>query len=276
MACVTPAHAARGDGATRQQILRAAFPGATITLEPGRSIDRSWNPRPKIQSFLFQDALAKQPVYRVVGPPWGAIEKCAASNATRADKFANARDVRLESFPWPGAEGSRAVLAVFQYDFRGANPPMSCPSVARISRLVRDHGRWREASNVFLIPTHHSSLQRVELRDLSGNGPRELLIELDSCGAGVAESDLVVYSLSHGKFVQWLNVPVRVVEEGGDSFMQSLDLVKTRREGALRFCFDRRTYARRGRWLARPIETHPCYRRFTGNLAKEGMAGSAR
>lgn len=258
------------------EILRAAFPGATITLETGQSIDNSWNPRPKTKSFLFPDALAHQPVYQVVGKAEGIAEKCAASDVTNESSFSATRDVRFESFPWPGKATSHTLLAVFQYKFRGANPPMSCTSMARILRLTQVNSRWRASDTVVLDTTHHHSLQRIELSDLSGNGHQELLIESDWGGAGTVGSNLIVYSLGCGRFVQWLNVPTRVEQYGGDSFVQSLDLVKTRRERALRFCFDKRTYARGGQWLSEPAETHPCYQRFTRSPAGELMTDSAK
>jgi hypothetical protein len=265
------------DESLRHNILQAVFPKATISLAVGRSINRSWNPHGDVKEFLFPDAFAKEQVYWVVGPASDPIERCAASDVTNDNSFSKTREVRFQIYPWPGAVGRSAVLAVFQYEFRGANPPASCFSIARISRVTRTAGKWREAASFPLDTTHHTSIQRIELTDLARDHSQELLIESDWGGAGVSGTNLAIFSLGHDKFDQWLNVPSRVYQSaGGDGFVQTLDIRRTRKERAKRFCFDKSTFATGGEWLSQPIKTQPCYRRFTGDSAREEMLTPGR
>ncbi len=257
------------DESLRMDVLRAVFPGATISLEAGRSIDDSWSPAGHSKEFLFPDALATERVYRVVGPPSGTAERCAASNVVNETLSSKTREVRFEVFRWPGAADSSSLLAVLQYKFLGADPPMSCPSIARLARITDTARKWRESTGLDLDTTHHTSIQRIELTSLDGRHSQELLIEPDWGAAGVIGTNLVVFSLSRGRFGQWLNVPSRVYSStGGDSFVQTLDLPRTREDDAERFCFRKVTFARNGLWLSQPVETHPYYPRFTGRPAK--------
>ncbi|HVB54901.1 MAG TPA: hypothetical protein VNE63_00515 [Candidatus Acidoferrales bacterium] len=260
------------DESLRLDVLQAAFPKTTISLAVGRSIDDSWNPKSDSKEFLFPDALATEKVYRVVGPVSGPTEQCAASDVTSDNSSSKIREVRFQVFPWPGAADRSALLAVFQYEFRGANPPLSCPSIARISRVTRTDGKWREAASVTLGTTHHTAIQRVELTDLAGDHAQELLIESDWGGAGVSGTNLIIFSLTHARFDQWLNVPSRVYHSaGGDSFVQMLELPRTRQEHAKRFCFQKITFAKEGLWLSQPLKTQSCYPRFTGQSAREQL-----
>ena len=88
-------------------------------------------------------------------------------------------------------------------------------------------------------------------------------------GAGVQGTNLAIFSLSLGRFNQWLNVPSRVYSSAdGDSFVQTLDLPRTRHQNAERFCFRKIMFAEKGLWLPQPVEARPCYPRFTGKSAK--------
>jgi len=267
------------DESLRHDILQATFPKATISLAAGRSIDRSWNPEGHLKEFLFPDALAMEKVYRVVGTASDPVERCAASDVTKGDSLSETREVRFQVYAWPGTADRRAVLAVLQYEFSDANPPASCLSIARISRVEWRDGEWHEAGTFVLGTIHHNSLQRIELIDLAGDHNQELLIESDLNGAGFSASNLVVFSLSGGQFVQWLNVPSRVfgsTEGPGEKFVQMLDIPKTMSERARRFCFHKITFARGDEWLSQPLKTEPCYPRFTGDSAREVLITPGR
>lgn len=257
------------DESVRMDALRAVFPKTTISLVAGRPIDDSWSPAGHSKEFMFPDALATEKVYRIVGPASGPAEHCAASDVTNDSSFSKIREVRFEVFRWPEAADSSSLLAVFQYKFRGAGPPLSCPSIARLARVTNTRGKWLESAGFDLDTTHHTSIQRIELTSLAGHYSQGLLIESDGGGAGVAGTNLAVFFLSGGKFNQWLNVPSRVYSSaGGDSFVQTLDLPSAIQHNAERFCFRKIMFAKNGLWLSQPIETHPCYPRFTGRSAK--------
>jgi hypothetical protein len=257
------------DESLRMDVLQAVFPKTTISLAVGRSINDSWGPTEHSKEFLFPDALATEKVYRVVGPASGRDEECAASDVMNYSSFSQIREVRFQVFPWPGAADSGSLLAVLQYAFPGANPPGSCSSLARVSRVMNVRGKWRESVGFDLAITHHGSIQRIELANLAGGHSQELLVESDWGGAGVHGTNLAIFSLSLGRFDQWLNVPSRVYSSAdGDSFVQTLDLPRTRHRNAERFCFRRIMFAKDGLWLSQPVETRPCYPRFTGEPAK--------
>ena len=257
------------DESLRMDVLRAVFPKTTISLAVGRSIDDSWSPTGHSKEFLFPDALATEKVYQVVGPASGRAEECAASDVINGRSFSQIREVRFQVFLWPGTADSGSLLAVLQYAFRGANPPMSCPSIARVSRVMNIGGKWRESVGFDLDTTHHASIQSIKLANLVGSHSQELLIESDWGGAGVHGSNLAIFSLSLGRFDQWLNVPSRVYSPADrDSFVQTFDLPKTRRQNAERFCFRKIMFAKDGLWLSQSVETRPCYPRFTGEPAE--------
>lgn len=258
------------DESQRMAVLEAVFPKAAISLAVGRSINDSWSVPEHSEQFSFPDALANEKVYRVIGPASDPIEKCAASDVLNEHAPSRTREVRLRVFPWPRADGS--LLAVLQYAFIGANPPQSCYSMARVSGVTNVDGKWRESAGFDLDTTHHTSIQRIKLADLAGDHSQELSIESDWGLGGVTGASLSVFSLVHGRFDQWLNLPSRIYDRiGGDSFVQTLDVPRTAHEGAERFCFQKVTFAKSGRWLSKPITTHPCFQRFTGKSARAEM-----
>ncbi|MGA9882256.1 MAG: hypothetical protein WBQ34_00915 [Candidatus Acidiferrales bacterium] len=257
------------DESLRMDALRAVFPKTTISLVVGSSTDDSWRPAGHSKQFLFADALATENVYRLVGPASGPAEQCAASDVTNDSLFSEIRELRFEVFRWPGAADSSSLLAVFQYRFLGSNPPLSYPSIAHLARVTNTNGKWPESAGFDLDTTHHTSIQRIELTSLDGHHSQELLMESDWGCAGVVGTNLVVFSLSRGRFNQWLNVPSRVYSSaGGDSYVESLELPSTRQHNADRFCFRRIMFATNGLWLSQPVETHRCYPRFAGQSAK--------
>ena len=259
----------------RREVLQALFPKAKISVLPDRTIDRSWSPPGHGTEFRFPDALASEMVYRAVGPIADKVERCAASDDVEGTVISDIRELRFQVFAWPQAKDARSdVLVVLQYEFVGANPPASCPSIGRIAHIVKRNGRWQRLADFVFDTTHHSMFERIQLLDLEGAQVQELVIESDSGGAGVAESNLVVFSLERGDFYQLLNVPSRVYgtsqgTQEEQQFVQVLDIPKTANEQAKRFCFVKTTFAAGDEWLAEPRRTAPCYPKFTGSSARE-------
>jgi len=256
------------DESLRMQVLQAVFSKTTISLAVGRSINGSWSLPEHPKEFLFPDALATEKVYRVVGAASSRAEDCAASDVTNDSSISQIREVRFRVFRWPGTGDSSSLLAVLQYAFPEANPPQACPSIARVSRVMNSRGKWRQSAGFDLDTTHHTSIQRIDLVNLAGGHSQQLLIESNWGGAGVVGTNLAIFSLSLGRFDQWLNVASRLYSVGGDSFVQTLDLPKTREQNAERFCFRNITFAQDGRWLLQPVKSRPCYPRFTGGPAE--------
>ncbi len=258
----------------RREILQAIFPKAEISVVPDRTIDESWSLSGHGSEFLFPDALASERVYRAVGPIADRAERCASSDDVDGTIISNTRELRFRVFTWPRAKHpNEDVLVVLQYEFVGANPPGACPSIGRVTHMVKRNGKWRRSADLVFDTTHHRSLERIQMVGLSGEQFEELVIETDSGGAGEVGSDLVVFSLTSGTFNQWLNVPSRVYGTSGDSegqeqFVQVLDISKTANEHAKRFCFAKTTFAVGDEWLREPRKSAPCYPRFTGNSAR--------
>jgi hypothetical protein len=213
------------DESLRLTALRAVFPGMQVLVDRGRKIDNSGPGWP--------DALAREVVYRVVGKAMNDAER-GASEDLRSRTFSSTRQVRFKLFRWPN-ENEAGLLAVLQYDFSGANPALGCLSIGRLVHLVRNAAYWRRGDEYLLNTSHHSSLERIELPDLTGHGASELVIESDFGGAGTAGSTLQVFDLSHGRFEEVLNTDSRLQYFDQDSFTQVLDLRRTMRNHGQRF-----------------------------------------
>src|SRR5690348_306117 len=91
--------------------------------------------RPIPPGDRFPDAFAGEPAYLVTGKALNAAER-AASEDLLAGTFSKTRQVRLRLYRWPKQE-REGLLAVLQYDFEGANPALSCPSIGLLVHLVR-------------------------------------------------------------------------------------------------------------------------------------------
>lgn len=219
-------------------------------------------------ALLFPDALKSDRGYRVIAPLIDRAERCAASDDISGQVISDTRELRFQTYAWPGAKDpGDEILVVAQYVFAGANPPGACTSIARLARVVRRDGQWRKSDDLVLETTHHTGLQRIQLVDLNGDGIDELVVESDMDGGGTLISNLVVFSLRNGRFEQWLNVPSRV--EGPDSeYAQTLDITRTGLEKARTFCFTKTVFAIDDKSLEKPRTTTPCYRRLTGRPAR--------
>ena len=113
------------------RVLNAIFPSALISLDL----------RPDPESSSSTDpgkAFGDSPAYRVIAAPRGRNELCAASDAVNQRHLSDERQVRIRIFKIPQ---SADFVSVTQYKFFSANPPMSCPSLARVDYLLQTAGR---------------------------------------------------------------------------------------------------------------------------------------
>ena len=181
------------DEALRLVALRAIFTDMQVSVDPGRRIDDSGPKKPKPGEMYVPDAFANESVYRVIGAARNEVESCASENLG-TEKFSNTRRVRFRLFRWPN-EDDAGLVAVLQCDVLGASPAGSCWSVGLLVHLVKNAENW-EARDEYLLDTqHHSSLQRVELLDLTGEGADELAVESNSGGAGTSGTSFHVFAL---------------------------------------------------------------------------------
>jgi hypothetical protein len=172
------------DESLRIIALRATFPGMEVSIDQGARIDNSSPEKPKPGEFASRDALAHESVYRVVGKAMNKVETWASDDVINPGRLSNTRLVRFRLFRWPN-ENADGLLAVLQYDFAGANPAMSCPSIGLLVHLVRNAARWEPRDEYLLETVHHHSIRGIEMLDLTGDGADELVVESDFGGAGV-------------------------------------------------------------------------------------------
>jgi hypothetical protein len=246
------------------------------SVDRGKRINNSWPEHPSQRERSYPDALADENVYRVVGKATNAAERTASQDLSTG-RFSDARHVRLRLFQWPGESGS-GLLAVLQYDFPGVNPAGSCWSIGLLVRLVKNAATWEPRDKYLLDTVHHSSLQRIELLDLAGNGGNELVIESNFGGAGTVGSGLQVFDLSHGRIEEVLHENSRLEYMEEEGYSQVLDIERTRQDHAQRFCVTKTALFEKGEWFNPPRISHPCYKRGDGidqdevNLCKEMLA----
>jgi hypothetical protein len=266
------------DESFRREILTAAFPKMKVSMMAGRSIDYSWRTKVGGRDLFFPDALAAEAVYHVVGAPVSDIERCAASDVVK-ETLSRTRELRFRVYGWPGTSNPpTGVLVIVQYRFLGAAPPGSCWSIARLLRVERDKEAWQVRSEFPLDTTHHSTLQGIQLIDLTGDGIEELVVESDEGGGGGLASDLIVFGLKNRRFEQWLNVPSRLHEwfDREEEFVQTLDVRRSVGERGQRFCFKKTIFFAEGKRLEKPLATAPCYPKFTGPSARGGLLPPAK
>jgi hypothetical protein len=252
------------DAALRLAALQAVFPGMQVSVEPGKNIDKHWPVKQKPGEMFFPDGLAKETVYRVIGEARNEAERCASENLV-TQKLSSTRQVRFRLFRWPN-ENDGGLLAVVQYDFLGASPAGSCWSIGLLLHLVKNAENWVARDQYLLDTQHHSSLQRVELLDLTGRGAAELVVESDVGGAGNVGSTLRVFSLKSGSFEELLDTETRFEYMDRDHFTQVLDVNRTRKRQGKEFCFLKTTLFAEGESFKPPLVTHPCYESREGEV----------
>ena len=251
------------DEALRVAALRAVFPEMQVSAVPGRRIDDSWpKKKPRPDELSFPDALAGETVYRVTGKVMNEAEDCASSNITEPEKSSRSREVRFRLFEWPNENGS-GLLAVLQYKFPAANPPMACPSMAILVHLVKKEAAWHARGRYLLETGHHYSVQRADLLDLAGGGVADhLVIESNYGGAAVAASGLQVFDLSKGRLDEVLSMDSRTDAsvDGQELNMGTLDVDRTRETHGQQFCTIETTLIEKGKRFNPPRITKGCFK----------------
>lgn len=113
---------------------------------------------------------------------------------------------------------------------------MSRLSIGLLVHLARSSANW-EVRDEFLLETlNRSSLQRVDLLDLNGDGRDELVMEADFGGAETHGSSLQVFGLTGGNFKEVLNVYSRLEYMEDERYTQVLDAERTRQTHGRQFC----------------------------------------
>jgi len=176
------------DEPTRLTALYAIFPGMKVFGGRPRQADYSSMQKESDALISFPDALAREKVYLVVGKRMNEAER-EASQDVASMKSSNKRQLRFRLYAWPN-EGDAGELAVLQYDFLGVAPALSTPSIGLLVHLVKKQANWTVEGEYLLETMHHASLQSIELRDLTGDGVKELVVESDFGGAGTVASSL--------------------------------------------------------------------------------------
>ena len=249
-----------------------------VALETGKKINDSWPKKPKGAELFFPDAFANDSAYKVVGKATNEAEREASADAAdmNGQKSSNTRRVRMRLFGWP-RENASGLLVVLQYDFAGASPAMSCPSIGLLVHLYKEGGAWNVRDRYVLETVHHHSIQTIALTDLTGDAVDDLLVESNNGGAGVVASSLQVFDLSRGHFEELLNTFSRLDSRGDDDpviFTQSLDATRTLQSRGRRFCVSKTVLFARDRWIKQPSVVHPCYARGAGVDPKETTSKS--
>jgi hypothetical protein len=250
------------DETLRRQALASIFPGMEVQRTSRRPQDVSlkfsyrW-------PLVFPDALAGEQFYRVTGPPMNEEERCAAQDMINR-KTIDSREVRFQLFPWPGSARGQ-ILAVVQYRFDGARPSASCTAIATLLRLTPADKHWEAPERITLDTHRHHHLEGIQLIRLTDANDEDLVVESDSGDGGGFSSGLHVFSLSHGRFLELLNVPSRIlVNLKSDQWTQTLDIPRTVAQQGDGFCFVKTVYAADLRSLSTPLVTKPCYPRGEG------------
>ncbi len=252
------------DEALRIAALRAIFPGMPIELIPGKRVNDSWPEKPPKPTELdAPDALAGENVYRVTGAATNAAEKTASGQLVTG-KPSNTRLVRFQIFRWPDSTG---IVAVLQYNFEGAVPSMSCPSIGLLVHLANIERSLEVRDRYLLEPMFHYSLKTVRMLNLMGGDADDLIIESDFGGSEVWGTNFLVFHPG-AKLRPIFETTSQLSNKTDNLFTESLDVPETiQREGA-RFCFTKTTIIENGILFDPARVTRPCYQP-ADNLAKE-------
>lgn len=245
-----------GDSVRDVRTLNAIFPQAHVLLT------QDFGPKSSVSTNSRNpNAFGASPVYRVIAVPHGRHELCAASDVVNDQHVSDERQVQIRIFSLPQ---SPDLVSVMQYRFLTADPPMSCPSLARVDYLRHTAGRLYDTGHVFLDSTHHSAVYSIRMLDLDSNGTRELVVESNSGGSCQTESDLIVFSFTAGCIRRVLDVPSRLETclPVDSEYVQELDVPRTIRAHGSKFCFTKRTYVENGRRLEEPRVSRLCYPRL--------------
>ncbi|HEV1285147.1 MAG TPA: hypothetical protein VNU44_07550 [Bryobacteraceae bacterium] len=234
--------------------LQAIFPAMRISLNSGKRIDDSWPEVAQPRALNAPDALAGENVYRVTGNPTNEAEKQASSQLVTG-KASGTRLVRFRLFPWTGRT---TFMAVLQYNFEDAIPPMACPSIGLLVQLTNASGNWEVRDRYLLETTHHFSLQTVRLTSLGADGD-ELVIESDFGGADTWGTNLMIFHPGP-KIEQVFETTSQIVYKTDEMFTQTLDLPRTIDLDGKQVCFTKTAMFENGQPLKPVVVSHVCYK----------------
>ena len=229
--------------------LQAIFPGMRISLSAGKHMDDSWPEIPRPRSLNAPDAFAGENIYRVIGNATNEAEKQASG------KQSSTRLIRFRLFPWPDRV---TFIAVLQYNFEDAIPPMACPSIGLLVQLTNVNGSWQVRDRFLLETTHHFSLQTVRLTSL-GSGADELVVESDFGGADTWGTNLMVFRQGP-KIEQVFETTSQIVYKTDEMFTQTLDLPRTIDLEGKQVCFTKTAMFENGQSLNPVVVSHICYK----------------
>ncbi|HTB13184.1 MAG TPA: hypothetical protein VK752_16490 [Bryobacteraceae bacterium] len=242
------------DETLRLTALRAIFPGMQISLLEGKRIDDSWPEQPKHSELDSPDAFAKETVYRVTGAAGNEAEKQAASQLITG-KPSSTRQVRFQIFSWPNSTG---LLAVLQYKFEDAVPPMACPTLGLLIQLANVNGAWQIRDRYLLETMHHFSLKTVRMLNLAGDAD-QLLVESDFGGAETWGTNFLIFNLG-AKLERVFETTSQIAAGTSDRFTQEFDAPETIDRDAKEFCFTKTTTFEDGTLYKPPRISKVCYK----------------
>jgi hypothetical protein len=242
------------DESVRMNALRAIFPGMQITLVPGKRIDDSWPEQSRPSELAAPDALAKENVYRVTGKAMNEAETQAATQPITG-KPSTTRLIRFQVFPWPN---SADLLAVLQYKFEDAVPPMACPSLGLLVQLANVNGAWEVRDRYLLETMHHFSLKTVRMLNLTGTRD-SLAIESDFGGAEMWGTNFLIFNLGD-KLERVFETTSQISYATNDRFTQAFDVPGTIDLAASQFCFVKTTLFENGIYFKPARVGKICYK----------------
>jgi hypothetical protein len=228
------------DESLRLNALRAIFPGMQISLLEGKRINDSWPEQPKPAELDSPDAFARENIYRVIGQPINEAEN-QASSQLMTGKTSTTRLIRFQIFPWPN---SKNLLAVLQYKFEDALPPMACPTLGLLVQLENLKGKWEVRDQYLLETMYHFSLKTVRMLNLTGNGD-QLIIESDFGGADTWGTNFLVFDLA-ARLERVFETTSQISYATSDRFTEDFDVAETIRQGGTEFCFTKNTMFENG------------------------------
>jgi len=263
------------DPQTRLVALHAVFPGMEITADPSAPLRHATKQKAKGNPLDFPDIFANDGVYTVIGEPSNRIEGCASDDIITF-KVSTKRRVHLKLFRWPN-EGEFGLLVLLQYDFAGANPAMSCPTLGLLAHLTRQDGQWHARDQFALNTVHHWTLAGAHVLAPTGDSAVNLVLESNAGGAGVVVTEMYIFDLSEGRF-NLLFVTNSWEDSRGNEgqlvYRLNLDIPRTVATHGRQFCFTKQEFYTNGEGFKPPRVSHPCFYRDSAAAAESYQAHS--
>ncbi len=130
-------------------------------------------------------------------------------------------------------------VAFFNYTFLDITRCNQCASLAKIAMFQQTGETWQAEIKPLLGP--NTAINTAAFTDLTGDGIRELLVEVGSGVNAVSETTLHVFDIANQTLVPLCEVPIRYdsTNSGFDAvkFEKKLDVAKTRATGGRHLVF---------------------------------------